>query len=392
MSIFPFLIICKIVQVLYAPGGAALYKEKLYQLLRACIIIVTVIIVYILLQHALPYIYPFLLAALLSVALNPAVTMLEKKVRLPRGLAAFFVIAAAFVIALGVLILLVSELIQGTLYLADRVPAYVQQLIHLFNRLMDEQLLPIYKKISALFHSLSPEQQAGIHNHMNQLINQWANKTAATLQNVLMQIPGTLAQLPGYAAIFLFIIMAAFFITSDWHRLTRTWEKLMPEKSREAIRTLHVHLKTAFCGFIKAQFLLITITALIIYTGLAVAGVNHALTIAMFAAALDILPVIGTGAMFIPWIAYAFLTGDHSMTSILAVLYAVVVIQRELLEPKLLSDQVGLSPLAALTALFAGFQLWGAGGLLAGPFIAITGKGFYQAGVFHWLGKFIKGH
>ncbi len=234
---------------------------------------------------------------------------------------------------MGFLILVVSELIQGTAYLAEHVPSYFQQLMHIFRNLLDKHLLPLYEKFSSFFHSLSSDQQTRIHEHANHLINQWANNATAVLQNVLMQIPGTLAQLPGYAAIFLFIIMAAFFMTSDWPSLIQTWKKMMPENVLTASRTLQFHFKTAICGFIKAQFLLITITAVTIFIGLAAAGINHALTISMFAAILDILPVIGTGAIFIPWIAYSFLTGSYSMTTTLAILYAIVIVQRQLLEP-----------------------------------------------------------
>ncbi|TMN21152.1 sporulation integral membrane protein YtvI [Lentibacillus cibarius] len=390
MSIFPFFIIKKIVQVLNAFGGAALYKEKLFQLLRACIVVFIVIMGYFLLNWTLPYIYPFLFAVLLSIVLNPIVSFLEKKIRLPRGLAAFIVIVSTFIIVTGGFILLISELIQGTAYLAEHVPAHFHQLMLIFKSLLDEQILPLYEKFNSLFHSLSPDRQTKIHEYTNKLMNEWASEVAAFLQKTLMQIPGVLARLPGYAAIFLFIIMAAFFITSDWYALNKTIKRAIPKNYRLASSTILIQLQKAFCGFIKAQLILIAITAATILTGLAAAGINYALTISLFAALADILPIVGTGIIFIPWICYLFLTANYSLTIVLSILYGIVIVQRQLLEPKILANNVGLNPLAALTALFAGFQLWGAIGLIAGPFIVIAGKGLYQAGVFHKIGQFIK--
>ncbi|GAA0429489.1 sporulation integral membrane protein YtvI [Lentibacillus halophilus] len=368
-----------------------MYKEKLFPVLRACVVIGVFIAGYIVLKHTLPYIYPFLLAILLSIVLNPIVTFLENKARLPRAPAAFFVMAAIIVMAAFSLYFITAEMVHGTTYLAERVPAYFEHLLIIISDVFDDKLFPLFEKFSSFFHSLSSDQQTTIYDHVNKLISQWANDVAVVLRNVLMQIPAVLAKLPGYVAVFLFIVMAAFFMTSDWYALTHTWNKKVPATVRTICSTIWVQLRRAVCGFIKAQIVLLTITAATIYIGLSAAGINHALTIALLATGLDILPFIGTGIVFIPWIIYVFMTGDHSITIKLVILYAIVVVQRELLEPKLLSNYVGLSPLATLTAMFAGFQLWGAGGLLAGPFIAVVGKVLYQAGAFHWLAHFIKG-
>lgn len=147
----------------------------------------------------------FLIALLLSIILNPFVALMQKGQTAART-GCFFVILTAIVIAVGFLILVVSELIQGTAYLAEHVPSYFQQLMHIFRNLLDKHLLPLYEKFSSFFHSLSSDQQTRIHEHANHLINQWANNATAVLQNVLMQIPGTLAQLPGYAAIFFLLL------------------------------------------------------------------------------------------------------------------------------------------------------------------------------------------
>lgn len=355
------------------------------------IIVLSVLTVFLIIQYTFPYIYPFLLAIILALFLNPLVTFLEKTLKMPRGVAAFAVLTLAVTVLLGFIILMISELIQGTTYLANNIPDHFHTVVLIAEKFMNEQLLPLYHKLVSFVHTLSPDQQESINESINQFMNEFASFSTGILQNLLLQIPGALTLLPGSFTVFLFIIMAVFFMTKDWPALVIGTKKMIPQKILRSGSNVWNHLQKAFAGFIKAQLLLISITSLTILTGLLLFQVDYALTIALFAAAADILPFIGTGIIFVPWIIYLFLTADYALTIALAILYMIVVIQRQVLEPKIVSDRVGINPLAALVALFIGFQIWGAFGLLLGPLFIMIGNAFYQAGIIHEAGRFIKG-
>jgi len=367
------------------------YNHRIYQLLRFCLVILSVIVMFLVIQFIFPYIYPFLLAIMLSLFLNPVVTFLENAIKMPRGFAVFTVLLLTVTALLGCMILLISELMQGTTYMAKHVPDYFRTFVSVLEKMINEQLLPLYHKLASYVHTLSPDQQANINESIHDAINQFASFSTGILQNLLLQIPAALSLLPGSITIFLFIIMAAFFITKDWHRLINHTKKMIPQNVLHSIGNVWKHMQKALSGLLKAQLRLISITALTIFAGLLLMRVEYALTIALIAALADILPFIGTGIIFVPWIIYTFLTADYALTIALSVLYMIVVIQRQLLEPKIVSDNAGLNPLAVLIALFIGIQIWGAFGLFLAPLVVIIGHAFFRAGVFHQVGRFIKG-
>lgn len=363
----------------------------MYQLLRFFIVLITIISIYLILQLAVPSIYPFLLAILLSLLLNPVVTFLEEKMKVPRVFATIMVMAIAFLLLIGSIIFIITELVQGTTYLAENIPEHFRTFVYVIEDFIDGQLLPLYHKLTSLFHTLSPTQQATISENLKQTINQFASVGTNFLQNFLLQIPLTLTILPESVAIVVFILIATFIMTNDWNKLVQSIKKIIPNTVHETGKNVWNHLQRAVFGFLKAQLLLISITALIIFVGLVIFRIDHAFTIALIAALVDVLPLIGTGVIFIPWILFLFLTANYSLTISITILYMVVVIQRQLFEPKILSSNIGLNPLAALVALFAGIQIWGVLGLFIGPILLIIVNAFYQAGVFNQIGQFIKG-
>lgn len=372
-------------------GGFRLYKHRMNQLLRFLIVAMTVISMYFILQFTIPSIYPFLLAIVLSLFLNPFVTFLEEKMKVPRILATITVMAIAFLLLVGFIIFIITELIQGTTYLAEIIPSHFRTLVFIVENFVDGQLLPLYHKLTSYLHTLSPGQQETINENMKQIINQFASLGTNFLQNILLQIPLTLTLLPSSIAIVVFILLSTVIITNDWHSHVLTIKKIIPQTVHETGKTIWNHLQKAMFGYLKAQLLLISITAFIIFFGLVFLKVDYAFTIALFAAFVDILPFIGTGIIFIPWILYLFLTANYSLTISISILYMIVAVQRQLLEPKILSSNIGLNPLAALVALFTGIQIWGVAGLFIGPILLMIGNAFYQAGVFNKIWCFIKG-
>ena len=368
-----------------------MYKQRMYQVFRFCIIILSIMTMFFIIQYTFSYIYPFFLAMILALCLNPIVTFLEKTIKMPRGLAAFTALTFTATALMGIIFLLISELIQGTAYLAKNLPDHFRTFAMIVETFVNDHLIPLYHKLASFAHTLSPDQQTSIKESINHIIDQLVLFSTDVMQNLLLHIPGALTLLPGFFTVFLFTILAAFFMTKDWHRLVYTFKNVIPKNVLHTGSSVWNHLRKAFSGFIKAQLLLISITSLTIFVGLLLLQVDYALTIGLFAALADILPFIGTGIIFVPWIIYLFLTGSYSLTIGLSILYMIVVLQRQLLEPKIVSDKVGMNPLATLIALFIGLQIWGALGLLLGPFLVIIGNAFYQAGIFHKAGRFIKG-
>ena len=186
-------------------------------------------------------------------------------------------------------------------------------------------------------------------------------------------------------------MLATFFISKDWYKFKATLKTILPQKVRTSGQKISEELKKALLGFIRAQATLISITTTIVLIGLLILRVDYAITIALLIGLVDILPYLGTGLVFVPWIIYLAFSGSLPLAIGLGVLYLIVLIQRQVMEPKVLSSSIGLDPLATLISLFIGYKLLGFLGLAAGPVALVILRTLHSAGVYEDLWNFVIG-
>ncbi|WP_174614022.1 sporulation integral membrane protein YtvI [Virgibacillus ihumii] len=372
-------------------AGMALDRHIIYPILRLVLTAGSLILLTLLLHYSFEYLYPFILAGILAYLLHPFVSFAEQRLKMPRVIASFAVLTSSLLLLTGIVIFVIVEFIQGSAYLAEQIPAHFQTFIRGIEEIIENKVLPFYHKLTSFFHTLNPPQQEAINNYITEFIDQFAVIGTEFLYRILMTIPQTLTALPGSLTVTMFVVIAAFFIINDWHMIAQSIKKMIPEAVHETCLTVWNHLRKAIFGYMKAQLFLISLTTLIIYIGLLIIGMEYPMTVALLAALVDMLPFIGTGIIFIPWISYLFLTGNYEMTIPLTVLYMTVVIQRQLIEPKVISSNIGLNPLTVLIAIFAGLQIWGIAGLIIGPILLIIIQALHEAGVISRLWQFIKG-
>lgn len=368
-----------------------MYKHLSHKVLRLSLVLGVLLSIYFIIKHTFLFLLPFLVATLLAFLIHPFVTLLETKLRFPRSLATGVTIMIAFIVIFGSIVLLIAELIQGTTYLAEKIPEHLKTFTIFLEIFVNQTILPYYHKLTSFIHTLNPSQQITINENIQHMIAQMSVTGTDILKSILLKIPAILSMLPNSITVFMFIVLATFLITNDFNTLKQSVQKLVPSKMNTTGKYLLIQLKKALSGFLKAQLILIAITAGSIYIGLVIIGIDHALTIALLAAGVDLLPYIGTGIIFIPWIIYLFIIGNYKLTISLAIVYMFITIVRQLLEPKILSVHVGLHPLAALFALFIGLQLWGVIGLIIAPILLVILNVFYQTGVVKQLWLFING-
>ncbi|MFC2948633.1 sporulation integral membrane protein YtvI [Virgibacillus sediminis] len=368
-----------------------MYKQLIYPYIRAAFILLCIIFSFVLFKYLFMPLLPFFLAILFSYAINPAVTLLEDRLKFPRPLAVLIILLFLFSIVIGIVILVIAEILQGTSYLAENIPDAYQAFISWLEKFIHTVILPLYNNLISLFHRLDPSYQAAITENIEQYTTQLADTGTALLKGVFLEVPAILALLPNSITTFLFTVLATFFLSNDWQRIKTFMTNHLPSRLHHNTNEVIWHLKKALTGYVRAQLILMLTTFLIVFTGLAILQVKHFLTISLIAVALDLLPYIGTGVIFLPWIFYLFLTGEHSLTVGLCMLYMLIIIVRQVIEPKVLSGSIGLNPLAALIALFAGIKLWGAAGVLIAPLALLIASAVHQAGITHKLWSFIKG-
>ena len=368
-----------------------LNKALLYSFLRFLFIAVSIIAGGIILYFLSTITYPFIIAIVISLIINPIVNFFEKKLKFPRGIAVFISLIIILIIIAGLFSLLIVEIIAGLNYLSGHFPEHFKNLVLYIEQFFFMQIIPIYNQIASLINDLNTGQQTTIMNNFEKIGTDLAANVGEIFENVLKGLKNILSLLPNAATTLIFSLLATFFISKDWEKLKSYGIKLLPEKVKSSGGKVFIALKKALFGFIRAQLTLISITSLIVLVGLLILRVDYAITIAVIIGLVDLLPYLGTGLVFVPWIIYNIFTNEISMAIGLSILYIVVIVQRQFMEPKVLSSSIGLDPLATLVSLFVGYKLFGFLGLIIGPVVLVIIKTLHQADIFRDLWSFIIG-
>ncbi|EIT85438.1 sporulation integral membrane protein YtvI [Fictibacillus macauensis ZFHKF-1] len=361
------------------------------RLLRFLLVVVTAGVVFILCFYLSKVTYPFIFGAIIAMIINPFVNFLVEKGRFPRSAAVCTALLLLIAIVAGMILLLLREFFSGISYLAHTLPTYSNDLIYYLETFFSTKILPIYNDISKMFSALDDSHQHTIMKTINELGAKLGSSISQAASSLINALSGLFVQLPTLVTTFIFSLLAAFFMSKDWYRFSRYLSKTASEKWAKSARTVYIELRKALFGFAKAQLTLISITAIIVLIGLLILRVKYAITIALLIGVVDLLPYLGTGVAFVPWIAYTFLSGNYPLTIGLSILYGVIIIQRQVAEPKILSSTIGLDPLATLIALFVGYQWFGFIGLIVGPAFLVLLRALHQANFFKELYQFIKG-
>lgn len=182
-------------------------------------------------------------------------------------------------------------------------------------------------------------------------------------------------------------IILAYFLSIE----IETWKRFATEKTPRTFKTAFFFLKEnvlkGIVTYIKSQLLLISLTFVIIFIALLVLGVKNAFSIALLSAIFDVLPLLGVSTVFIPWIIYLFVIGNVKLAVILSILLAIVVGTRQILEPKITGDSLGVSAFTMLSFMIVSLSLFGVAGVILSPILIILVKALYDQG---YLRKWIR--
>ncbi|MFO7171527.1 MAG: sporulation integral membrane protein YtvI [Bacillota bacterium] len=325
---------------------------------------------YAVIRWVLPLILPFVLAALLAELINPVVDRLSsgRRLRLPRGLATLLVL---LVLAGGlgfVTTLAVAKLVRELRALAMQLPYY-------YALAMD-----LARALAAEIGAYSETLPSSVTDLVSSALARLQNLLAENLPQVLHALQA-FAGLPGLMINLLIVAVATFFISRDRRQIGRFLLGLLPPGTSDKVRRVKEEVWTAAMGVAKAQLFLISLTTALSILGLSLMKLEYAVTMGLLVGIADLLPVVGPGAVYLPWAVAAALTGKPALGVQLVLLYGLLVAVRQVLEPKLVGDQTGLHPLTTLFAMYLGFQFFGPFGVVLGPLVAILLKAMVQSGL-----------
>ncbi|WP_100405090.1 sporulation integral membrane protein YtvI [Bacillus solitudinis] len=334
--------------------------------------------------------YPFLIGFVLAFLINPIVSFQERYFRFNRGFAVLICLFLLLILVSGFMTFLIAEIIAGSAYLASAIPIHLITMKESTEHLFFTRVFPFVEQLMALFATLDESQQDTVLSTVKSFTNQFTGTVSQTIQSILHGLSHFLLSLPNLATVFVFSLLSTFFISKDWNTLTALFRKLLPTSVATHIHTALLDMKQALFDYMKGQFLLISMTCFIVLVGFLFLDIKYPITTALIIAIVDLIPYLGTGFIFIPWIIYSFMSAQNHLATGIAILYCIVLIQRQLFEPRVLSASLGIAPLAMLVALFVGFQLFQFVGLLIGPAALIFLRTIYRTKVLEDIWAYIK--
>ncbi|MDF2670104.1 MAG: permease [Paenibacillus sp.] len=334
------------------------------------------------LYFVIPLVYPFLIGWLIAYVMNPIVNRLQHKARMPRWVA----VTISLLVFLGATATIVTILVTNIVYEISDLSVYLQNNIDAwkakFIDFVNSDMLQGFIERINTFYNENPKYQSTINENLSSTGIKLATAGSALIGLVLNGLVSLFKSLPNFATVLIIALLAAFFISKDWHRIKQRMITWFPTKAVQVCGTIWRDLQKALFGYLRAQFILISITAAFVIVGLLILQVPYAISIGLLIGFVDLLPYLGTGAVMVPWIIIVFVQGNIPLGIGLSIVYGVILVARQILEPKVLATSVGMDPLAILIALFIGLQLFGFVGLIIGPVTLILLTAFHRANVF----------
>ncbi len=320
------------------------------------------------------YFMPFVIAAVIAMIANPVVRFLEQKLKIVRKAGTAFVI----VVVLGLVVLLcyviIARLVSETIGLFSNMPKIWSVISETAASLRDELLILFKRMPDGVQNWLDGVGESATEymtewlSGLGESIGTFASKTAANLPLLIIEI--------------IMAVLASYLFVAERDYLEKLYKKVVPQPIRNRMGIVMSTMKDAVGGYFKAQLKIMVFVYAVLLIGFAILGIDYAFLIALLIAILDFLPFFGTGAAMWPWALVALIRTDYKRAIGLMVIWGISQLVRQLIQPKMVGDSVGLEPIPTIFFLYIGFRVGGAAGLILAVPIGMIIINLYKAGVF----------
>lgn len=316
--------------------------------------------VFLVLQFALTLLFPFVAALFIAYILRRPIRFLSRRTTLPRKASAV-VMVLIFYGTIGTLLVLGSI----------RAFSFVSDLVQSLPRIYLQYVNPVMRELfQELEHALGETDPAVLDtvDYLWGQLTQSLSSLVSDLSLTSMEAISSLASsLPALFIRLLLMVISTFFIAMDYDAMASFCMRQLDGWVRELVLTVKEYVVGTLFVCIRSYALIMSITFCELAVGLAIIGIENSVLISLGIAIFDILPVLGTGGVMIPWAIISAVLGDIPMALKLLALYLVITVVRNIIEPKIVGKQIGLHPVITLVSMFAGVQLFGVAGLFGFP-------------------------
>ena len=350
--------------------------KQLAFIIHVIYIIIILGLVYVGIKYLLPLLMPFVIGVIIAVVFRKPIDYIQKKTKINRVIISIFLLLL-FYGALGFLASMIGF----------KVFTFLSNLFYELPDLYENTVLPAVQKAidNAMIHF------PGIEDYMQEFLDNINQSIFTFLSNASTAVVTTIARmaasLPTLLINFIFTIVSSFFFTIDYYRITRFILAQFKGERRDMIIKLKDNGIGTLGKFIRAYSAIISITFLELSLGFWILGIPNPFLFGVLIAIIDVMPILGTGAVLLPWAIISLVIGNTKVGIGMLLLYVIITAVRQTIEPRIVGQQIGLHPILTLILMYVGAQLMGVLGLLILPIIATIIVKLNEDGSIHFYKK-----
>lgn len=347
------------------------YIKVFLNLLTALVILLAVVFV---LPKIIGFFMPFVIGWIIAMIANPLVRFLDEKIKIKRKAGSAIVIVTVIALIIAAFYWIGSILIREAV-------GFISGLPQLWTA-VEADVSNAGNTLDNLFQYFSPQLQTQIENMLNALtgvISSIANNLGSP---TVIAVGNFAKNLPSIFVGVIMCLLSSYFFVAQRYEAVRLFHKVMPKSFQDKWTLMYSSLKNAVGGYFKAQLKIEIWMYFLLVIGFLILDIQYALVIALGIALLDFLPVFGTGTVLIPWAVIKILGGNFKMAIGLLIIWCGGQLARQLIQPKIVGDTIGVPALPTLFLIFIGYKVGSVAGMILAVPVGIILANMYQAGFF----------
>ncbi len=356
-------------------------KKYFKAVTNLAVALVALLLIIFLVPRLLVFFAPFVVGGVIAWIASPLVGFFEEKIKLKRKAGSVFVIVAVISAVVLVLYLVGAKLIQQGIGLVEELPALWENAESDFSNIA-KNLNVVYSKLPRDVQDTITNLSQQIGTYMGDLLGKISTPTIAAVGNFAKQLPSILIGV-------IMSLLSAYFFVAERSQVGAWFRNTMPRFIRVRYVMIKRSLVKAVGGYLKAQLKIEIWMYLLLVIGLSILRVDYALLIALGIAFMDFLPFFGTGTIMVPWAIVKILSSDYPMAIGLLIIWGVGQLARQIIQPKIVGDSVGVPPIPTLFLLYVGFKLSGVIGMIIAVPLGLIVYTMYEEGAFDTTRKSI---
>ena len=325
----------------------------------------------------LKFFMPFVIGWLIAMVANPLVKLLERRLNIVRRHSSVLIVVVVLAGVIGGLYFLTSRMIiEARALVMDMPEIYEAVKLELLKALdsLNRMMVRMPQGIQDWYRRINED----IGGLVSSLMQKIAFPTVTVAGNVARGIPAVLV----YSIV---VILSSYFFIVEQNKILMFIKEILPDSMDSYMTLFRKDLKNLIGGYFLAQFRIMFVVAVVLAVGFLILGVKYGILLAILIAILDFLPLFGTGTALFPWALVKILSGETAFAVGLILLYVLTQVVRQIIQPKIVGDSMGLPPLLTLFFLYVGFKVKGLSGMILAVPVGMVGVKLYQYGAFDSL-------